>query len=174
MRYYGLVLLFFLSSCNHYDDEEFMNYIFLESGYCVKTKEIYEEAKSEDKLVLFHFTGYGISNRQMERVIFSKRAVRQFILDNFIVVNLAVDDKSRLPENLIRKSKYKNRKINRVGEWNSEFQVDLTNNNSQPYFGIVNGKGELIAGTGYTSNKGEFVYFLKSSIKEYNIQRNKN
>jgi len=164
-----------MTSCNHYDDGEFMNYISPKGGYFIECEKVYELAEAENKPVLYHFTGYGVvGDRHMERVIFSKKAVRKFILDNFIVVNLAVDDKSRLPENLIRKSKYKNREINRVGEWNSEFQVDLTNNNSQPYFGIVNDKGELIAGTGYTSNKGEFVYFLKSSIKEYNIQRNKN
>lgn len=151
-----------------------MNYIYPERGYFVESEKVYEFAKSENKLVLFHFTAYGASNRQMERVIFSKKAVRKFILENFIVVNLVVDDKTRLPENLVRKSKYKDREIKSVGHWNSEFQADLTNKNSQPYFAIVNDRGELIAERGYTSDKWEFIYFLKASIEKYNVQQNKN
>jgi len=155
MRYYSLILLV---SCNHYEDGEFMDYISPKGGYFVDAEEVYELAKY----------------RKMERVIFSKKAVKKFILNNFIVVNLAVDDKRRLPEHLIKKSKYKDKQIKTVGYWNSEFQADLTDNNSQPYFAVVNSKGELIADRGYTSRKGDFVYFLKSAIEKYNIQQNQN
>jgi len=168
-------LLLFLASCNHYDDGEFMEYISPKSGYFVDAEKVYTLAKAEHKPVLFYFTGYGVvGDRKMERVIFSKKAVKKFILNNFIVVSLAVDDKRRLPEYLIKKSKYKDRKIKNVGHWNSEFQADLTDNISQPYFAVVNSKGELIADRGYTSRKGDFVYFLKSAIEKYNIQQNKN
>jgi len=167
MKYYILILLLFLISCNYHEDGEFMDYISIKSGYFVECEKVYELAKTENKPVLFHFTGYGVgSNNHMDK-IFSKKAVRKFILDNFIVVNLAVDDKRKLPENLIRKSKYKDREIKTVGHWNSEFQADLTDNNSQPYFAIVNDKGELIANTGYTSSKGDFAYFLQLSLKKY-------
>jgi len=174
MKYFGLILLFFLASCNHHGDEAFMDYISPKSGYFVEPEKVYELAKSENKFVLFHFTAYGLSNRKMEDVIFSKKAIKKYVLNNFIVVNLIVDDKTRLPEHLIRKSKYKDREIKNVGHWNSEFQADLADNNSQPYFALVNNKGELIADTGYTPRKGDFVYFLKSSIEKYKVQQTKN
>ncbi len=171
MKYYSLILLFFLISCNHYDEGEFMDYISPKGGYFVECEKVYELAKSENKPVLFHFTGYGVVGyKGMERVIFSKKVVKKYMLDNFIVVNLVVDDKSKLPEYLVKKSNYKDRIIKTVGSWNGEFQADLTDNNSQPYFAVVNDKGELIATTSYTSRKGDFVYFLQSSIKKYKVQ----
>ncbi len=147
-----------------------MDYISPKGDF-VEPEKVYELAKAENKFVLFYFTGYGVvGDRKMERVIFSNKSIRKYLLDNFIVVSLAVDDRKKLPENLVKKSKYKNREIKTVGQWNIEFQIDLTYNNSQPYFAIVNDKGELIAERGYTSDKWEFIYFLKSSIKKHNVQ----
>ena len=73
----------------------------------------------------------------------------QRLQNDFVVVSLYVDDKHPLPESEWKQSKLDGRTLKRMGEMNLDFEVELTNNNAQPYYVFVDNNGKLLVQEGY-------------------------
>lgn len=65
-------------------------------------------------------------------------------LEKFVVVALYVDDRTALDSNDFYESTFTNKRIQTLGQQNSDFQIAHFNSNSQPYSIILNTDGDPI------------------------------
>ena len=113
------------------------------------------------KPLLLYFTGYACVNaRKIEYHVLSESLIRQKLKHDFYFVNLYVDDKKSLPENEHKESKVYKKPIKTIGQKHAELQITKFNNNSQPYFVIIDKNGNKLKEQGYTNDIKLFEEFL--------------
>ncbi len=128
----------------------------------------YEQAlaysKKVNKPVFIDFTGHGCVNcREMEARVWSDPAVLQRLREDYVIVALYVDDKTELPESQWYTSPYDQRVKKTIGAQNADLQIRKYNNNAQPHYCLVDGKGNLlVAPINYDLDPGNFAAFLDS------------
>ena len=118
------------------------------------------------KPVLIDFTGYACANcRKMEENVWSKPDILKSLSEDFVIASLYVDDKKELPVERQYVSTYDNKLKATIGAKNLDFQMSKYNSNAQPYYIIVDAKGEMITPpVAYTSYE-EFKAFLERGKK---------
>ena len=123
-------------------------------------------AAASGRLVFVDITGHGCVNcREMEARVWSNPEVLQRLRDNFEIVSLYVDDKTRLPEDQWVTTP-DGKVLKDVGRVNSRLVLDRFGVNSQPNYFILNPDGEILAGPrGYNLDTGAFVEFLDSPLR---------
>lgn len=126
-------------------------------------------ASESGKPVLVDFSGFGCVNcRKMEGAVLDEANVKAMIEDNFTVIKLMVDEKKALPEPITVKEYGKDMTLYTYGDRWSYLQRYKFNANAQPYYVILNDKGELLSGPyTYDENIARFSAFLEKGIKEY-------
>ncbi len=126
-------------------------------------------AKAVDKPIFVDFTGHGCVNcREMEQRVWSDPAVLKRLQEDFVLLALYVDDKTELPESLWYKSTYDGKMKKSIGKQNADFQIEKFDNNAQPYYVILDEKGEpLGAAHAYDLNVNSFVQFLEESSSKF-------
>ena len=118
-------------------------------------------AAAQGKKVFVDITGHGCVNcREMEARVWSAPEVLNRLRNNFVIVSLFVDDKTKLPE-----SKWvtndKGKQLKDVGRVNSYLVLKRFGVNSQPNYFILDQEGHILSGPrGYSLNIDEFVKFL--------------
>ncbi|MCA5005196.1 protein-disulfide reductase DsbD family protein [Sphingobacterium bovistauri] len=134
----------------------------------------YEEAlaaaKEQNKPLLVDFTGWNCVNcRKMEAEVWSVPKVRDMINNDFILVELYVDDKVlELPESEHYVSEKTGKKINTVSKRNADFQITRFESNSQPLYALLDTNGELLVPTsGAVYNVDKYADFLKSGLEKF-------
>ncbi len=120
-------------------------------------------AQKEGKRVFVDITGYGCVNcREMEARVWSDPEVLRRLRDEFVLVALPVDDKTRLPESEWQVSET-GRTLKQVGQVNSYLVRTRYGVNSQPYYLILSSDGTVLAGPrGYDLSVPGFIEFLDS------------
>lgn len=120
--------------------------------------------KKVGKPVFIDFTGHGCVNcREMEARVWSQPDVLSRLRNDFVVVALYVDDKTRLPEEEWYTSSFDNRIKKTIGAKNADIQIVKYNNNAQPYYCVVDHEGNLLVPpTDYDLNPANFVKFMDS------------
>ena len=119
-------------------------------------------ASASGKKVFVDITGHGCVNcREMEARVWSDPEVLQRLRDNFVIVQLYVDDKARLPE-----SKWVTTETGKVlkdvGRVNSHIVLERFGVNSQPNYFILDSEGNTVAGPrGYSLDVKAFIHFLE-------------
>lgn len=142
-------------------------------GNSFKEYDDYEEGmkvgKADGKPVLIDFSGYGCVNcRKMEGAVLDNPNVKTMIEDNFTVIKLMVDEKAALPEPIKVEEYGKQVTLYTYGDKWSYLQRYKFNANAQPYYVILNDKGELLSGPfSYEENIPAFVEFLEKGIKAF-------
>ena len=118
-------------------------------------------AAASGKRVFVDITGHGCVNcREMEARVWSNPEVLQRLRDNFIIVSLYVDDKTRLPEDKWVTTP-SGKVLKDVGRVNSRLVLDRFGVNSQPNYFILDAEGNTIAGPrGYNLDPVAFAKFL--------------
>lgn len=126
-------------------------------------------AKKLNKPIFIDFTGHGCVNcREMEARVWSDPNVLKRLKDEFIVIALYVDDKTELPQNEWITSTYDGKVKKTIGKKYADFQISRFNVNAQPYYVLLDTKGELlITPKAYDLNVDNFVNFLDSGIAEF-------
>ena len=118
-------------------------------------------AAEQGKKVFVDITGHGCVNcREMEARVWSAPEVLSRLQNNFVIVSLYVDDKTRLPENKwVTNSKGK--ELKDVGRVNSNLVLERFGVNSQPNYFILDQEGNILSGPrGYSLDIDGFVRFL--------------
>ncbi len=138
---------------------EFVEYDDFDEGMAVAAKE--------GKPVLIDFSGYGCVNcRKMEGAVLDNADVHAMIEDNFVMIKLMVDEKKPLPEPITVEEYGKKITLETYGDRWSYLQRYKFNANAQPYYVIVNDRGELLSGPfSYDENIPKFVQFLQKGMK---------
>jgi len=127
-------------------------------------------AQEQQKPLLIDFTGWTCVNcRKMEADVWSNQEVKNLINNEFILVELYVDEHDlSLPESEQYVSPQTGKKINTVGKKNTDFQITQFRSNSQPLYAIVDCKGELLVPTsGANYDIEKYANYLKSGIEAY-------
>lgn len=126
------------------------------------------QGAAQDKPVLVDFSGYGCVNcRKMEAAVMDNSRVRKVIEDNYVMIKLMVDDKKALPEPIYVDENGKKVKLTTYGDRWSYLQRYKFGANSQPYYVVLNARGELISGPYYYDESIDgFIGFLNKGIEK--------
>ncbi|MBQ3813975.1 MAG: thioredoxin family protein [Bacteroidales bacterium] len=119
-------------------------------------------AAATGKKVFVDITGHGCVNcREMEARVWSAPAVLKQLSEDYVIVSLYVDDKTRLPEE--KWVTTENGKVLKdVGRVNSKLVLDRFGVNSQPNYFILDASGNTLRGPrGYNLDVEAFASFLK-------------
>jgi thioredoxin-related protein len=135
----------------------------------------YEEgityAKKVNKPVLIDFTGHACVNcRKMEATVWPDNKVLSLIKNDYVLIQLYVDDKTELPANEQYISKFSNRKITTIGGLNSDIQATHFNTNSQPFYVLQNpvSEKELVTPKGADYDVDSYHHYLQSGLSVFN------
>ena len=138
--------------------------------------EIYEDyeagmkaAQQQGKPVLIDFSGYGCVNcRKMEAAVLDNEKVKKNIEDNFVMIRLMVDEKTKLPQPINVVENGKDIKLRTVGDKWSYLQRYKFKANAQPYYVVLDNDGQMMSGPFvYEENIDKFINFLDSGAKAY-------
>ncbi len=132
----------------------------------VDYEDLVLKSKEENKSLLIFFRGYACANcNKIEKNILLTNEVYERLKEDFLFITLYVDDKQELDKKKQYVSSITNKLIVTVGEKNIDIQKKYFNTNYQPNFIIVNNKSNQFFSQGYTSNKIEFLEFIKTGLK---------
>ena len=130
-----------------------------------------EVAKEEGKPIILDFTGWACVNcRKMEEQVWSEPAVYEVLKNKYILISMYVDDREELPEqeqfNYVR-ANGSIKKIKTIGDKWATFQTVNFQNNSQPFYVLLNTDLKLLnSPIGYTSNAKEFLEWLNEGVQK--------
>jgi thiol:disulfide interchange protein DsbD len=126
-------------------------------------------SKQQNKPLFIDFTGHGCVNcREMEANVWSNPEVLKRLRNDYIVVALYVDDRKDLPESDWVKSTYDGKVKNTVGKKFADFQITRFKVNSQPYYVLLDTKGELLnKPKAYDLNVDNFIKFLDDGVAAF-------
>jgi len=120
-------------------------------------------AKAQNKPALIDFTGWNCVNcRQMEANVWTDPQVAALLREEFVMIELFVDDRTELAQDEQYVSSYSGKKIKTIGNMNSDFQAATFNSNSQPLYVIVDPEGNvLLPPSGANYDPVEYANYLK-------------
>lgn len=126
-------------------------------------------ARKLNKPVFLDFKGHACANcKEMEAKVWSDPQVLKLLREEFVIIALYVDDRTRLPEEEWVTSGYDNKVKKTIGKKNADFQISRFQTNSQPYYVIVDHEGNpLNTPMGHDLNIQRFVDFLKEGIANF-------
>ena len=119
-----------------------------------------EAARATGKPVFLDFTGRGcVSCREMEERVWSDERILKRLNEDFVLLALFGDDKTRLPEDQwVTTAKGKTLKT--IGAVNSNLAYERYGIVAQPYYIILDGEGRALASHSYDLNIDHFLEFL--------------
>lgn len=131
------------------------------------------QAAQSGKPIFLEFSGYGCVNcRKMETAVMDVEEVKRNLKENFVHIRLMVDDKANLAQPITIEHNGKKRILNTVGDKWSYLQEVKFNSNSQPYYVVLNSKGELMSGPFvYKEDIQGFIDFLNRGKKKYGEEK---
>ncbi len=129
-----------------------------------------ECARELGRPVFIDFTGHGCVNcREMESNVWSDPRVLKRLKEDYVIIALYVDDKTKLPEEEWIKSTYDGKWKKTIGRKYADFQISRFGVNAQPYYVLMNHKEEiLIEPRAYSLDIEEFIEFLDKGIEAFN------
>ena len=134
------------------------------------------ESKKIHKPILIDFTGFNCVNcRKMEANVWSNPQVFNHLKNDFVLLQLVVDDKAALPANEQFVSTYSGKTITNLGGKWSDLEASRFNSNSQPFYVMLDSDGNLLTDkSGAAINPSPADYdiadynkFLESGIAAY-------
>ncbi|MBS1621359.1 MAG: thioredoxin family protein [Bacteroidetes bacterium] len=143
---------------------------------CDKSLLDYEQAiqlaKKENKPVLIDFTGWACVNcRRMEEKVWTKPYIEKMMRNDFILVSLYVDERTKLPvsQQMLYKAKNGSEKsIVTIGDKWTAFQIDNFNATSQPQYAIISPDEKILVKTKfYTPDASEFASWLQCGLDAF-------
>ena len=128
-----------------------------------------ECARKQNKPVFIDFTGHGCVNcREMEASVWSDPRVLQRLRNDYVIIALYVDDKSKLDESEWVTSSYDGKVKKTLGKKYADFQIRKFGVNAQPYYVLLDHDGgKLVEPRAYSLNVDKFVDFLDKGIEEF-------
>jgi cytochrome c biogenesis protein CcdA/thioredoxin-related protein len=136
---------------------------------------VYEEglscAKEQNKPLFIDFAGHSCSNcKKMYNKVWSDPEVLNILKNDFVMVALYVDDKTKLPQNEWITSSYDGKVKKTIGKINADLQVSRFNTNALPLYAIVDHQGNMLTKELYTYNKSvnNFINWLEEAKKNFN------
>lgn len=143
-----------------------------------ETLEIYKTldeglavAKEKNRPIMLDFTGWACVNcRKMEENVWTSPLVKEY-MDAYVIVSLYVDERKELSDTEKFKFLKPNgniKNINTVGDKWATLQTVNFNNNSQPFYVLLNTNMELLNHPiAYTPEDTDYSNWLKTGIENF-------
>ena len=125
-------------------------------------------AKKVNKPVMIDFSGFGCVNcRKMEASVWTDPKVKQMLENDYVLITLMVDDKTKLPQPIEIQENGKTRKLKTIGDKWSYLQRSKFGSNAQPFYILLNDEGQPL-GPSYAFNEdvSKYIQFLQNGLKE--------
>ena len=129
-------------------------------------------AKAQNKPIMLDFTGWACVNcRKMEEQVWSKDKVYNILSKDYIIISLYVDDRKELPKDAQFKYLKPNgniKNIKTIGDKWATLQTINFQNNSQPYYVLLNHDMELLNyPAAYVPDVDEYSDWLKAGLENF-------
>lgn len=129
-------------------------------------------AKKQNKPVMIDFTGWACVNcRKMEEQVWTHPEVEKILKEDYVLISLYVDDRAKLAEGeqfQYVKPSGKVKKIKTIGDKWATFQTLNFQNNSQPYYVLLDSDMNLLNPTiGYTPKAENYIQWLKKGLQNF-------
>lgn len=128
-----------------------------------------EYARQNGKPVMIDFTGYGCVNcRKMELSVWTDPKVSQLLNDDYVLITLYVDEKTKLPEPIRITENGQERTLRTVGDKWSYLQRTKFGANAQPFYVLIDNEGKpLNKSYSYDEDIQKYIDFLETGLKNY-------
>ncbi len=138
------------------NDDDSQNYCgpgrfseYFEFPYGIKGYFNYEDgiacARSKNKPVFLDFTGHTCSNcKQMESQVWSDPEVQKRLKEDFVIISLYTDDKTKLPEDQWV-TRPDGKVLKTIGEINKYIEIDNYGTIATPLYVLTDADGNLLA-----------------------------
>ena len=126
-------------------------------------------AKAAGKPVMIDFTGFGCVNcRKMEAAVWTDESVKKIITEDYVLIQLFVDDKTPLAEPIEVVENGQTRKLRTVGDKWSYLQRTKFGSNTQPFYVLLDNEGfPLNTSYSYDEDIEKYLDFLNTGLKNY-------
>ena len=128
-----------------------------------------EYARKHGKPVILDFTGHGCVNcRKMESAVWEHHDVVKYLTEDYVIISLYVDEKTKLPETLTVTENGQERKLRTIGDKWSYLQRMKFGGQTQPFYVLVDNEGNpLNSSYSYDEDVNKFVRFLDKGLENY-------
>ncbi len=139
---------------------------FLELPYGLEGYFDHEEgmacARELNKPVFLDFKGHTCANcKLVEAKVWSDPAVQKRLREDFVIIALYTDDKTRLPESERVTSSFDGKVKKTMGQKNLDLEISMFNTNTQPLYVVVDHDGNTLSGpAGTVLDVQEYIEFL--------------
>ena len=125
-------------------------------------------AKANNKPVFLDFTGHFCSNcKQMENQVWPDPEVLRLLKNEFVIISLYTDDKTKLSESDWVTAK-DGKLIKTLGDKNKYFEIEKFNTIATPWYVLLDTDGNvLVTPRGKDMNPESFAEFLKSGLEAF-------
>lgn len=126
-------------------------------------------AREHGKPVMLDFTGYGCVNcRKMELAVWTDMKVADLINNDYVLITLYVDNKTRLSEPVKVMENGTERTLRTVGDKWSYLQRVKFGANAQPFYVLIDNEGKpLNKSYSYDEDIDKYVDFLQTGLDNY-------
>ncbi len=127
-------------------------------------------AKERNMPVFLDFKGHACSNcKEMEAKVWSDPRVLERLRNNFVIIALYCDDRTRLPENKWFISSVDGREKKTIGQINTDYEIKMFGTNTQPLYAVTDAEGNpLIEPMGHNLNVEEYIAWLDKGYSTFN------
>ena len=128
-----------------------------------------EYAQRVGKPVMLDFTGYGCVNcRKMELAVWTDPTVGSLMNDDYVLITLYVDNKTKLPEPIKVVENGRERTLRTLGDKWSYLQRVKFGANAQPFYVLIDNEGKpLNKSYAYDEDVEKYVEFLQTGLSNY-------
>ena len=128
-----------------------------------------EYARQHHRPVMLDFTGFGCVNcRKMELAVWTDTKVSQLINDEYVLITLYVDEKTKLPEPVKIVENGQERTLRTVGDKWSYLQRSKFGANAQPFYVLIDNDGmPLNKSYSYDEDIQQYIDFLQTGLQNY-------
>ena len=132
-------------------------------------------AKEQKKPVLIDFKGHACANcKRMEAKVWSDPEILQRLRDNFVIVELYVDDRTQLTENEWITSVVDGRQKKTIGKLYEDLEISKFKTNALPLYVITDSEGNPMNKPMPTNlNIGEYKKWLDEGVAIFKSQNQK-
>jgi thiol:disulfide interchange protein DsbD len=164
----GLVTTASSSLCEEPKYADFLHFEYGLEGY-FDLEQGLACARELGKPVLIDFKGHACANcKEMDARVWSDPGVQQRLRDNFVLVALYVDDRTKLPESEVFVSKVDGKEKKTIGKKNEDIEISMFNTNTLPLYAIVDPSGKpLIETRGTDFDIQAYIDWLDRGAEAY-------
>lgn len=126
-------------------------------------------AKQHNKPVMIDFSGYGCVNcRKMEASVWTDTRVKDLLENDYVLITLMVDDKTKLPEPIRIQENGKTRTLRTIGDKWSYLQRSKFGANAQPFYILLDNEGKPLAPSyAFDEDVNKYIQFLERGLEEF-------